>query len=176
MNPSSPPLHHLQGEVQQLSLGLFSPLDHLQDGDGATEFSPQSQHLLVRRLIILTILRKQKRCQKPFQIQSEDKGVDSPSWSASSQSCVWTPRMRRCWWIRLFSPVWCEESVTDPDSSSSSSTSNRTQTSAGSHPRSAAALPPTETPAGTRTTFRTRESTLWRLQVSSSTFYSSHRC
>lgn len=53
---SSPPLHHLQREVQQLSLGLFSPLDHLQDGDSPTELSPQSQHLLVRRLVVLTVL------------------------------------------------------------------------------------------------------------------------
>jgi len=54
---SSPPLRLLQGEVQHLSLGLLPPLDHLQDADSPAELSPQPQHLLVRRLVVLTVLK-----------------------------------------------------------------------------------------------------------------------
>ena len=53
-----PLLEDLQGEVEQLSLALLPPLDHLQDGDGSAQVSPQLQHLLVRRLVVLTVLRR----------------------------------------------------------------------------------------------------------------------
>lgn len=42
--------------MQQLSLALLSPLDHFQDGDGSAEIPAQLQHLLVGRLVILTVL------------------------------------------------------------------------------------------------------------------------
>ena len=56
----SPPLHHLQSEVQQLSLGLLSPLDHLQDGDSSAQVPAQLQHLLIRRLVILSVLKMER--------------------------------------------------------------------------------------------------------------------
>lgn len=57
----SPLLEDLQCEMQQLSLALFSPLDHFQDGDGSAEVPAQLQHLLVGRLIILTVLNVEGR-------------------------------------------------------------------------------------------------------------------
>ena len=51
-----PLLKDLQCEVQQLSLALLPPLDHLQDGDGSAEIPAQLQHLLVGRLVVLTVL------------------------------------------------------------------------------------------------------------------------
>lgn len=51
-----PLLHNLQREVQQLSLALLSFLDHLQDGDGATQVPSKFEHLFIRCLVILTVL------------------------------------------------------------------------------------------------------------------------
>lgn len=42
--------------MQQLSLALLPPLDHFQDGDGSAQIPAQLQHLLVGRLVILTVL------------------------------------------------------------------------------------------------------------------------
>lgn len=44
--------------MQQLSLALLPPLDHFQDGDGPAEISAKLQHLLVGRLVVLTVLRE----------------------------------------------------------------------------------------------------------------------
>lgn len=52
----SPLLKDLQREMQQLPLALLPPLDHFQDGDGSTEIPAQLQHLLIGRLVILTVL------------------------------------------------------------------------------------------------------------------------
>ena len=57
----SPLLHHLQGEVEQLTLGLLPSLDHLQDGDRTAELPPQFQHLLVRRLVVFAVLGANRR-------------------------------------------------------------------------------------------------------------------
>ena len=43
--------------MQQLPFALLPPLDHLQDGDGSAQVPPQLQHLLVRPLVVLTVLR-----------------------------------------------------------------------------------------------------------------------
>lgn len=57
----SPLLKDLQCEVQQLSLTLLPPLDHLQDGDGPAEVPAQLQHLLVGRLVVLAVLSGGRR-------------------------------------------------------------------------------------------------------------------
>lgn len=54
--PGGPLLEDLQREVQQLSLALLPPLDHLQDGDGSAQIPAELQHLLVGRLVVLTVL------------------------------------------------------------------------------------------------------------------------
>lgn len=54
----SPLLKDLQCEVQQLSLALLPPLDHFQDGDCSAQIPAELQHLLVGRLIVLTVLNK----------------------------------------------------------------------------------------------------------------------
>lgn len=51
-----PLLHYFQREVQQFPLALFSPLDHLQDGDGSAQVPAQLQHLLIRCLVVLSVL------------------------------------------------------------------------------------------------------------------------
>lgn len=53
-----PLLHNLQCEVQQFPLALLPPLDHLQDGDSSAQVPAQLQHLLIRRLVILSVLKK----------------------------------------------------------------------------------------------------------------------
>lgn len=56
-----PLLHDLQGETQQLPLALLPPLDHLQDGDGSAQVAAQLQHLLVRHLVVLAVLKGDQR-------------------------------------------------------------------------------------------------------------------
>ena len=44
--------------MQQFPLALLPPLDHLEDGDSSAQVSAQLQHLLIRRLVILPVLKK----------------------------------------------------------------------------------------------------------------------
>lgn len=68
----TPFLNHLQREMQQFPFTLLSLLDHLQDAHGSTELSPQFQHLLVRRLVILAILDNQT---ERVDDSSEESGI-----------------------------------------------------------------------------------------------------
>lgn len=133
---------------------------------------PRHQHLLLSSWLFSDIYRQNHVFINPEDNQLwTERRTDWPSWSASSPSSVWRPRRRHCWWIRPFSPVWCEESATGLDSSSSSSPSNHTPTSASSRPRSAAASPPSETPAEDGTTStktrweRDKSSDCWIKQI-----------
>lgn len=54
--------------MQQLSLALFPPLDHFQDGDSSAEIPAQLQHLLIGRLVILTVLSGE-RCERYFKTE-----------------------------------------------------------------------------------------------------------
>jgi len=56
-----PLLKDLQCEVQQLSLALLPPLDHLQDGDRSAQVPAQLQHLLIRCLVVLSILETERK-------------------------------------------------------------------------------------------------------------------
>lgn len=63
-----PLLHHLQSETQQLPLAVLPPLDHLQDGDGPAQVATQLQHLLVRHLVVLAVLKgdqRESKCLEP---------------------------------------------------------------------------------------------------------------
>lgn len=56
--------------MQQLSFALFSFLDHLQDAHGSAELSPQLQHLLIRHLVILTILQREKGTDRWYELRN----------------------------------------------------------------------------------------------------------
>lgn len=66
-----PLLKDLQSEMQQLSLALLPPFDHFQDCDGSAQISAQLQHLFVRRLVVLTILRVEDKHEQKHQTRSE---------------------------------------------------------------------------------------------------------
>lgn len=54
---TSPLLHDLQRQVQQLPLALLPPLDHLEDGHSPAEVPTQLKHFFIRGFIIFAVLK-----------------------------------------------------------------------------------------------------------------------
>ncbi len=69
-NIHTPFLKHFQRQMQQLSFALFSFLYHLQDANGSAELSPKLQHLLIRHLVILTILQREKGTDRWYELRN----------------------------------------------------------------------------------------------------------